>query len=307
VKIYPKVLLTLLVLLFCITVFAYFSYSLKNGNIRKIDSSELKNATAAISVPVESLPEEPKKFNILIIPGHDVKNGGANYKNIYERDLVATIGKKIADILNKENVYNVIVARDNNNWNPILLNYFRDKKQEIINWKNKCQATDKALMTSGKIKYVPDSANHADVTAETSVKLYGMNKWANENNIDLVLNLHFNDEQRPNMNAPGDLKGFDIFIPESQMKNSKTSRIIAQNIFDELKKIELPEINNLLEDQSLIALGASGTLDAPSMLIEYGYIFEKGIRTDTDREQTLSKMAQQTALGIEDYVKTLNK
>ena len=55
----------------------------------------------------------------------------------------------------------------------------------------------------------------------------------------------------------------------------------------------------MLEDQSLIALGASGTLNAPSILIEYAYIYEKGINVD--------KIAQKTALGIEDYVKTLNK
>jgi N-acetylmuramoyl-L-alanine amidase len=252
------------------------------------------------------LPPQAKTFNILIIPGHNPTDGGANYKNIYERDLVAEIGAKIADTLNKESGYKVTVARDENNWNPILSDYFTSQKQQIIDWKNKLQEEDKAMLASGQKKYVADMADHSEVTADTSVRLYGMNKWANENNIDLVLNLHFNDEQRPNMNAPGDLKGFVIFVPESQMKNSGASKIAGEDIFKELKKIEPPEINYLLEDQTLIALGASGTLNAPSILIEYSYIYEKGIRTDADRENTLNQMAGQTALGIDDYAKTLD-
>ena len=61
-----------------------------------------------------------------------------------------------------------------------------------------------------------------------------------------------------------------------------------------------------MEDQTLIALGASGTLVAPSMLIEYGYIFEKPLRTAVDREKIISQYAQQTTLGVEDYIKTID-
>ncbi len=300
-----KILLSLAILFFCIIVFVFLGYFLKNKDVKKIDLSEIKIATAAVSDTTVSMPEQTKTFNILIIPGHDVKDGGSNYKNIYERDLAAAIGKKIAEILNKESGYKIIVSRDNNSWNPVLSNYFQDNRQEIIDWKNKCQSDDRALMSSGKKKYVPDMGLHSTVTPDMSVKLYGTNKWANDNNIDLVLNLHFNDEQRPNMSAPGDLKGFNIFIPESQMKNSLASRVAAEDVFNELKKIEPPE-NNLLEDQSLIALGASGTLNAPSMLIEYAYIYEKGLRADAEREGTISQMAEQTAIGVKNYVKSLD-
>jgi N-acetylmuramoyl-L-alanine amidase len=304
-KVY-KIFFTVIILIACIVVCGFFIYLLENKTSKKVDLSTGKVETASISTAVAPVPVPApvKDFNVLIIPGHDVKDGGANYGNIYERDLVATIASKMADILNAQGGYSIIVARDANNWNPILAKYFQDERQEIIDWKNKCQADSNALLSSGQKKYVPDMAFHSEVTPDMSVKLYGMNKWSNENNIDLVLNLHFNDEQRPNMSAPGDLKGFDIFIPESQMKNSAASRVAGQAVFDELKKIEAPEINDLLEDQSLIALGASGTLNAPSMLIEYSYIYEKMLRTDSDREAALNQMAQQTALGVENYFET---
>ena len=101
----------------------------------------------------------PKTFNILIIPGHDAKDGGANYKNVYERDLAAVIGKKIADILSTAVIYNITVARNTNNWNPVFSAYFQGEKQEIIDWKNKCQANEKSLIVSGEEKIIPDQGD----------------------------------------------------------------------------------------------------------------------------------------------------
>jgi N-acetylmuramoyl-L-alanine amidase len=303
VKKVSKILLITLTLLFCAATFSFINEYIKSGSAQKIDFTI---ASASLTGAVKPLAQT-EKFNILIIPGHDVKDGGADYKNVYERDLVAEIGAKIANILGKEEGYNVIVARDKNNWNPTFSSYFTDKKQEIIDWKNKKQADDKNLMQSGQKKIVAEAALYSDVSQDVSLKLYGMNKWANENNMDLVLSLHFNDSIRPNMAGPGLLKGFDIFIPESQMKNSAGSKLIAKNIFTDLKKVQVSETNSLIEDQNLIAIGASETLDMPAIIVEYGYIYEKQLQTDADREKFISDVAQQTALGIEDYIKTLNK
>ena len=299
-----KVFLISLVVCVCLVILGCVNSLSKSQDIK---ASYIPKPSAVVADLVLPTQATEKKFNILVIPGHDVNDGGAKYKNIYERDLTTIIASEISVILGKEGKYNVIVARDTEKWNPILAEYFQNKKQEIIDWKNMRQSDEKAALSSGEKKYVPDAGFHSDVSTEMSVKLYGMNKWANENNIDLVLNLHFNDEYRPNMNVPGDLKGFAIFIPESQFKNSATSRIIAQSIFNRLEKIEPPEINKLLEDQSLIALGASGTLNPPSMLIEYSYIYEKMLRTAVSQSDALSQMAEQTALGAEDYFNKLNQ
>jgi len=305
-KIFLYVVVSALLLFCCI--FGFSSGHLFLGN-KKVAGADLAGSVATPS-PAQRVvvaTETVKTFNILVIPGHEPKAGGGSYKNIYERDLAVDIANKIFETLSKDSEYKVTVARDENDWNPILKEYFQTQKQAIINFKTKCQQDTKALMASGKMKYVPNMGFHADASQEMSVRLYGMNKWANENDIDLVLNLHFNDEQRPNINTPGDLSGFVIFVPESQMKNSQASKLAAQDIFDQLKSVESPQVNYLLEDQSLIALGASGTMDAPSLLIEYAYIFEKKLRTDTDRLKTLDEFAQQTVLGIKKYVTGIAK
>ena len=162
-------------------------------------------------------------------------------------------------------------------------------------------------MSSGEKKYVPDMATHSTVDKKTAIQLYGINKWSNENNVDLVLHLHFNDSERPNPNLPGGYKGFTIFVPEKQMINSSTSIAIAESIYEELKDILTPEVvgnqeKSIIEDQSLIALGASGTLDKPSLLIEYGYIYEKPFRTKEGRDVIIRQIAEQTVRGIKKYV-----
>jgi len=291
--------------LFC-AFFASFNYFVSRKNPKQSDLNTIADKVSAdLAVPVVPAPVET--FNILVVPGHNTKDGGGNFKTVYERDLVAAIGTKISDRFNEDPKFKAIVTRSADAWNPIFDKYFEDEKQAIIDWKNERQKESKALMAEGKIKYVPDMAFHSEVTPEVSVKLYGMNKWANDNDIDLIVNLHFNDSIRTPMSVPGGFKGFTIFIPESQMKNHTSSEAAAQYVFDELKKIEPPELDNLLEDQSLISLGASGTLNPPSMLIEYAYIYEKNLLTDADREKTIDQMAQQTVLGIRDYFDALNK
>ncbi len=264
-------------------------------------------ATTTEIVMVSTTIPETKPFTVLVVPGHDTTTGGAVFRDIYERNIVVDIAQKIADELNTVKGYKVIVARDTKEWNPILQNYFDQNKQTIIDWKSALQAQDKTLQANGQEKIVPDMASHSEVSSTSSLELYGINKWSNENDVDMVIHLHFNNTERTNMNNPGSLHGFAMFIPEAQRTNSTASRAIAKDIFAELKKNFSPEIVNndkdgLIEDQSLIALGASNTLNKPSMLIEYGYVYDKNLWTLSDREKTLGTMASDTVAGIMDYV-----
>ena len=262
------------------------------------------DTTATTSV---TMPTSTKPFSILIVPGHDTNTGGAHYRDLYERDMVVDIADKISTLLSSDSSFKVMVARSKTAWNPILQGYFDSDKQAIIDFKNAHQAADKALMASGAKKAVPDMADHTDADATTSVELYGINKWAGENGIDLVIHLHLNDSGRKNMNQPGYYKGFTMFIPEKQMANATASRAIATDIYSDLKKDFTPETvsgrkDSLFEDQSLIAIGASGTLTKPAILIEYGYIYDKIFSTDALREKSYSDMAAQTVAGIRDYI-----
>lgn len=263
----------------------------------------LPAATASVA------PIQPRPFTVLVVPGHDVNKGGAQYRNLFERDLVAIIAGKIARIFSGNASYKIVVARDRLMWNPVLSDYFKSREQSIIDFKIDHKDINRALMELGRKYFVPDMAEHPDADKTTIIQLYGINKWVGENDVDLVVHLHFNDRGRANLNAPGENRGFAIYIPERQMPNATASRKAAEKIYSKLDTILTPEsIGNLkesiVEDQSLIAVGASDTLATPSMLIEYGYIYEKMLQTEEERERALTTMAEQTALGIQEYAES---
>ena len=77
-------------------------------------------------------------------------------------------------------------------------------------------------------------------------------------------------------------------------------------IYSELVKILKPEIagkrlTSIYEDQSLIALGASGTLTQPSVLIEYGYIYDKMFTNEKLRTKNINDIAEKTSDAIIEY------
>jgi N-acetylmuramoyl-L-alanine amidase len=274
--------------------------------VNRIISSE---SVPAVVKETETLQANP--FTILIVPGHDINAGGTSFRGIYERDLVVDVADDISLLLSQDPKYKIIVARDKQTWNPIFADYFASNRQAIIDFKNQHQVAYKLLVSSGQEKVVPDMGEHTLATPKTAIELYGINKWADENNVDLIINLHFNNSKRKNVKLPGEHSGFDMFIPERQSVNAATSRTIAEDVYNELKKKFKPEApgyyNSLFEDQSLIALGASNTLTKPSMLIEYGYIYEKKLLTVASRKQTLEQMAEQTVAGIQDYVNSIER
>ena len=61
------------------------------------------------------------------------------------------------------------------------------------------------------------------------------------------------------------------------------------------------EDQGIVEDQELIAIGSYNTVDAASMLIEYGYIYEPQFRAPAVRAIVLKELAFQTYLGLADF------
>ncbi len=269
-------------------------------------ATKKSSAVSETSVTPPAPPFQVKPFVILIVPGHDTNTGGASYKNLYERDLVVDVANDISVIMSKDPDYKIIIARDKQVWTPVLANYFLNDKQAILDFKNQHQIADKIRIASGQEKVIPDAAIHSTADTKTAIELYGINKWADENDVDLVIHLHFNSSQRKNPNLPGSYHGFDMFIPDAQRANYAASRVIAEDIYTQLQKKFEPEtlgstFNSLYEDQSLIALGASNTLTKPAVLIEYAYIYEKMLQASTSRAQALEQMAKQTVVGIMNY------
>jgi len=128
----------------------------------------------------------------------------------------------------------------------------------------------------------------------------------NENNIDIVLHLHFNDYAGRKPGHIGKYSGFTIYVPEKQLPNSEVSQSLAQvlrSTFDDmLGRSTLPnESSGIVEDQELIAIGRNATRTGASLLIEYGYIYETPIQEPSIQGTYIAELAHQTYRGIKTF------
>ncbi|MCX6731601.1 MAG: N-acetylmuramoyl-L-alanine amidase [Candidatus Parcubacteria bacterium] len=292
-------------------ILVFLSFLLVFLNYFKILSfHDIKNLASVFFV--ESVTEQQLKnkyingeVKILIVPGHDDEFWGTDFSGIKEANLNLDLAKELSKLLISEKEFEIILLRDDNGYNESFLNYFNKERHSIEKFIQKQKQTTENLMTSGLIEE-KEGVPHTNISLERVIKLYGINKWANENKIDIVINIHFNDYPRKNNNRVGEYSGFSIYVPEKQFSNAGASRALANPIFERLKKYfpvsNMPkEKRGIIDDQKLIALGANNSLDSAALLIEYGYIYESQFMNKKNRPLVFKKLATQTYLGIIDF------
>lgn len=246
------------------------------------------------------------KVRILIVPGHEPDFGGTQFNNSLERDITVLLAKDLKDLLDHNEHYEVFVTRDEKSWSPEFAAYFRDKWDEIVDWQAAHKQEVYQLIRLGKFAKLVPTVDHATAPLDVATRLYGINKWVGENDIDIVIHVHINDYARPYRSEAGEYSGFAIYVPENQYYNSTTTQALAKNILKRLEKYNpvsnLPgEKTGIVEDQDLIAIGSYNTVDAASMLIEYGYIYEPHFVNPETRKLAVRDLAYQTYIGITDF------
>ena len=246
------------------------------------------------------------KVRIILVPGHEPDFGGTEYADLKERDLNVEVAEYLKEFLVANTHYEVVVSRDKDNWNSNLKNYFDKNWNEIIAFLKQSKTDMVDLVNNGHVAKYVDGVQHNNVPMNVALRLYGINKWINENKIDIAIHIHFNDYARFNLSSPGKYSGISIYVPEKQYSNSSTTKTIADAVLKRLSKYNpisnLPiEKGGVIEDQDLIAIGSYNTLDVPAMLIEYGYIYESRFTDKRIRDMVLKDLAYQTYLGLQDF------
>ncbi len=247
-----------------------------------------------------------KKTKILIVAGHEPKAGGADeFKTIKERDLNLQLSNDLQDILSANPNLEIIIARDNNGWNPDLKNYVETSSTTIMEWASAMKNKMIGKVDSGEIELIDPNMKHNNAATNAVLYLFGTNKWIEKNNIDLVLHVHFNSN--PKINGKPVFHGYCMYIPEHQYSNSSSSRIFANYLNTEISKIEKPsnmlqEKDLIIEDQELIATGVYDTLKVPVVVIEYAYIYEPMMLSSSTRNSFIEYAASSTAIAIEKYI-----
>ncbi len=292
------------------------------NTIKYVSENYIKNASdflaSVIHKPVQVADMKSRysnstnKINILIVPGHEPSFGGAEYLDLKERDMNVELSNSLAEFFSRNSHYNVNISRDKQSWNPILSDYFKNHWDEIVAFLKDSKQEVLTSIQNGSMKLDNNGLFHNNAPRDVAYRLYGINKWGNENNIDIAIHVHFNDYPRRNASIPGKYSGLTIYVPESSFQNNASTVAVADTIFKRLTKYNaksnLPkEDDGIVEDSDLIAIGAYNSSNAASMLIEYGYIYEPQFADQYVREASLRELAYQTYLGVEDFFNQNNQ
>jgi hypothetical protein len=220
-------------------------------------------------------------------------------------DLNRKLSSKIYNLLADEPGFEVVLASDKNGYNSTLENYFKKNEKEI----NKFIVSSKEDFED-KLKdenvILEQKVYHNSAPIDAAFKLYGINKWVNDNKFDFVIHVHFNDYGGRRRDYPPKYSGFSIYVPGEKFPNHKLSIDLAESIFEKLKNIIPPSDNDIesegiIKDYELIAVGSYETLDAASILIEYGYIYEPHYTDYGISDLVMDELAKQTYVGIKDF------
>lgn len=249
---------------------------------------------------------ETGKIKILIVPGHNNDSFGAQFRGIKEAQMNAELGQELFDIFQKDDKFETYATRiQNGDYSRWFSDYFESNKEEIKNFREDSRRQMRQAVEQG-MPGNSEQVYHNSAINDDSLRLYAVNKWANENNIEIVFHIHFNDYPGRKLNQIGEYAGFSIYIPEYQLPNHRASSELAKSIKNQMEKYfaksDLPaESFALIEDQELIAVGSNASRDGVSVLVEYGYIYEPPFRNEEVREAMFKELARQTYAGIKKF------
>ncbi len=247
------------------------------------------------------------KVKILIVPGHQPGAGGAVYHGFYEREIVVDIADDLAAYLERNGHYDVTVARGKTAWNPVLQAYFDMHTADIDAYRQSQALLMATHLADGSVELASGQVDHMTTPTAAALELYGINKWASEERYDITLHLHTNDAADRRGSRAGRYDGFAVYVPDYQFSNAKASRALGEALAARLSAYHatstLPlESAGVVEDQSLIAVGANNSADTAALLIEYGYIYEPQFQDPSVLPVAERDYAYQTFLGLQDFL-----
>lgn len=245
-----------------------------------------------------------QKIRVLIVPGHDDEVWGTQHKNTKEVELNRKVANELFNFLKKDSRFEPILSQTEEGYLPEFNKYFEEEENFIRSFRMNVSRANQRYVRQGKIEpYV--GVEHNSASDAVANKLYGINRWVNANNVDLVIHIHFNDYGTRVKGTYGKYSGYAVYAPHYQLVNSAPAISVAAAISGRLGKIlpmsDLPvERGGVVQDQELIAIGANNSLIVPSLLVEYGYIYESQFHSPF-RDRLFNELAFQTYAGIKDF------
>ena len=275
----------------------------------------MRQSLLAAIAPVETAtPERLRstyaagRLHVFIVPGHDRDDSGAEFNGVREAELTGEVAGHLTEFLRRDGQVSVFTTRDpaTGDYTPLFASYFTQQAEAVLSFRVRLVETMIGALRRGAFQTRRGVA-HGSASPRTANRLYAINKWANDQDIDVIVHLHFNDYGSRPAGRKGEYAGFSVYVPDAQFSNARASSALADAVFRRLKTERpvstLPgERAGVIEDQELIALGANGSLDAAALLIEFGYIYEAPFTDPAVRGDVMRSLAYQTYAGIREHL-----
>lgn len=243
--------------------------------------------------------EKPK---VILVPGHNLEHPGAKTGDYTELELNVALAHALKDMVVHQGYFDVLVTHNQDgSIAPWLESYLDQNKEDIADFISESKGRFGELIEREVITH-HQGIDHNYAPDDLVEVLYGINMLANEQEADLVLHIHFNDVPKGSPHY----QGYSIYVPERQFPNFRESKSIAESISRHLSQVVNQsshplESATVIEDQQLIAVGAYGTREGASILVEYAYIYEPMLKSDENRAYVIKELALQTYLGLFDH------
>lgn len=240
---------------------------------------------------------------VLIVPGHSNTSRGAYFQGTWEEEMNVQVAEILQTLLEKDSYFSSTLLRSQDGYRADFLEYEAEHAEDIQNEVAEKKEVMQKLVAEGAVQSY-QTIHHNTALPEVTHTLYAINLYANEHNFDVVVHIHFNDY--PSNNGEQKYSGFSIYVPEKQYSNASASREIAQALQQQLL-MQYPQSNSpvekdgVVETQELIAIGSFNTLNAASVLVEYGYIYENHFQLSRVRDVVFTELAYSTYYGLKNF------
>lgn len=249
-----------------------------------------------ITSPVDSGPRR-----ILLVAGHTAVTKGAVFGQTTEYEINYELLKK-AELVLQEKGYEVVITHRDDDYSYRFTSFFEENRDRILEFR---QLQKDRYDIEYPMGVVTNDTDHNYASDSVVLQLYGVNLWANENDIDAVVHIHFNDYPGRPAGQRGTHTGFSIFTGLKTNTNFVPSFRLAKALETEMLRYAdrstVPKESAGVLESELIAVGQADSVDPPAILLEGGFVYEEKFTDRTRRSKELANYAQAIGNAVDTY------
>ena len=259
----------------------------------------LHSMVATSSLELFSAP--PTQQRILLVMGHTQDQKGAVYGELTEYELNYDLITQLEQDLVTRGC-EVIVLHEDGHYSQSFQDYFETHEDKILNFRAQQK---EEYAREYPMSVVTNDTDHNYASKEATIQLYGINMWTTENEVDVVIHVHFNDYPGRVWNQVGTHTGFSLFTSlktnDNFIESFRLAKLIEQEMLQYANRSTVEKESAGVLESELIAVGQANSVIVPAVLFEGGFIYEDKFTNPVQRKKEFTDYTQAIGQAIDRY------